>query len=183
MLISRRSRFSFTPTPCKAVGTEVSQHGACSRAFHLILWIFLVKKAPSGLPTSRTHLRLGHPVPGQLHHGEVAFPQRPLDVVEADSQRPLLGWLGGGQGGVLRHDHHGSGGRRPKAPPTVRTAAAWAPRRAPHTADRGREEVAAVAAGFSSQPRPLVRGRWRAAVAAPVPGARSPRLCRRAPGV
>ena len=33
------------------------------------------------------HLRLGDPVPGQLHHGEVALPDRPLDVVEADADR------------------------------------------------------------------------------------------------
>lgn len=52
------------------------------------------------------HLRLGDPVPPQLHHGEIALAQRALDVVEPHPDRPALQVLRD-----IRHDHAGPSAR------------------------------------------------------------------------
>lgn len=65
-------------------------------------------QAPRGATSPRSrrtpgpHLRLGDPVPPQLHHGEVALAQRALDVVEPHPDRPALQVPR-----AIRHDHAG----------------------------------------------------------------------------
>ena len=59
--------------------------------------------SPRTLPPSPgPHLRLGDPVPPQLHHSEVTLAQRALDVVEPHPDRPALQVLR-----AIRHDHAG----------------------------------------------------------------------------
>lgn len=55
---------------------------------------------PRSRRTPGPHLRLGDPVPPQLHHGEVALAQRALDVVEPHPDRPALQVPR-----AIRHDH------------------------------------------------------------------------------
>lgn len=57
---------------------------------------------PCSRRTPEPHLRLGDPVPPQLHHGEVALAQRALDVVEPHPDRPALQVPR-----AIRHDHAG----------------------------------------------------------------------------
>lgn len=56
--------------------------------------------APRSRRTPGPHLRLGDPVPPQLHHGKVALAQRALDVVEPHPDWPALQVPR-----AIRHDH------------------------------------------------------------------------------